>query len=60
MEVKAKETKNMPKYSKEQFLKSQTIGISADILETLLENEKLYTIDEAKKIAETFKKRKVK
>lgn len=60
METKSKETKNTPKYSKEQFLKSKTIGISYDILDTVLEDGRMYGMDEVIKIVETFKKRKVK
>lgn len=50
---------NEDKYSKEQITSSKRYSKSKDILNALLDENKMYTFTEIDKIIENFKKRKV-
>lgn len=55
------EKKGAPRFSKQQFLQSrQRTGSDKDILSVVLEEGNTYTIVEAEKLINDFKKRKVK
>lgn len=48
------------RYTKEQFLQSkQFTGVDKDIITIKLENGKKYTVDDVKKVIETFKNKGV-
>lgn len=61
-EVKeTKETGNLEiKFSKEQFVKSKKFSGQQDLLNTILEDDKQYTLDEVVSMVEKYLKGKVK
>lgn len=59
-ENEEKETTTKEKeYSKKQLVNSKKYASNKDLLQVLLEDNKLYTLDEVDKKIEEFKKRKV-
>lgn len=61
MSNKEKSKDEPARYAKKQFLGSrQRAGAEKDILAIVLEDGKTYTLAEANKLVEDFKKRKVK
>lgn len=62
-EVEQKEVeqvKRRPKFTKGQLLESRTSEMNKDVLASVLEDEKTYTLEEAKELVDSFNKRKVK
>lgn len=60
-EEKKQETKKTePRFSKERFLASSRYKAQRDLLAVLMDDKKTYTREEADKLIENFKKRKVK
>jgi len=57
-ETEAAET--TPKFTKEQLLKSKTIEHSRDIISVLLEEGKMYSLDEVNSMVTKFKQKEVK
>ena len=57
----AKETENIEiKFSKEQLVKSKKFSGQQDLLNTILEDDKQYTLDEVVSMVEKYLKGKVK
>ena len=55
-----KEAKQEPKYTKEQLLESAKFGDRPDLVNALLHDGELYTVEEAEKVINKFMKGKVK
>lgn len=59
-ETTAKQPKKAPVYDKEQIMEMKCFVRDIDVLAALLDDEKQYTIAEAQKMADAYKKKGVK
>lgn len=59
MTTKGKSNKEM-EYTKTQIKAANTLHYSIDLLEVLLEDDKLYTLEEVQKLVNAFNDREVK
>lgn len=51
-------TESVPSFYPWQFIGSQAMDVSPDIIHAVLDEDKTYTLDEARKIVDEFLKRK--
>lgn len=54
-----KKAKNMERYTKQQIMSANKFKSDVDILQAFLEDDKTYTLSEAEKVIDNFKKGKV-
>lgn len=51
--------KNVAEFSKAQLKRAKKLNYNIDLLEILLEDDKLYTLDEVEKLVKAFNDREV-